>query len=107
MYIYPLQGKKPVVIPMSIARPNIVATDGYHFTKPIQVAYQTRVHYLKVSYAIDDDQLIAGGIIMFMLYLVGFTSGVFIITLFSISPLLFFLYLFYFNRKDFIRIQVA
>lgn len=107
MYIYPLIEKKPVVVQIPNNRPNIVATDGYHFTKPMEFAYKTQVNYLKVGCVIEDDHLIAGAIITFLLYLAGFTSGVIIITLFSFVPILYFLYLYYINRKEFIQIQRA
>lgn len=107
MYIYPLVEKRPVIVPLATNRPNIVATDGFHFTKPMIFPHNAQVNYLKVGCAIDDDHLIAGGIITFFLYLVGFTSGVMIITLISFFPILYFLYIFYVNRKEFIQIQRA
>lgn len=106
-FIYPIQEKKPVVVAIPTQRTQIVATDGFHFTTPKEFSVQAPVNYLKVGCAIEDDQLIAGGIITSFLYLVGFTSGVWIVLLFSFFPILYFLYIFYLNRNEFIQIQRA
>jgi hypothetical protein len=105
--IYPLQEKKSVVVAIPTNRTHIVATDGFHFTKPKEFSAQATVNYLKVGCAIEDDHLIAGGIITFFLYLAGFTSGVLVVLLFSFVPILYFLYLYYVSRNDFIQIQRA
>lgn len=102
--IYPLHNDRPVVIPVDQATSRIVATDGFHFTAPLELKYDRPSYYnFKLTCAIDDLQLLGGVFILVLLYLLGFFTGVFLIKLLSFLPLLWFLVLYYINRKDFIR----
>jgi len=103
--IYPLLNDKPVVIPVETNYPRIVATDGFHYTKPLELVYQQPSYYrFKVTCAIDDLQLLGGGFLLALFYLLGFLTGVFILKLLSFTPILWFLVIYYINRKQFIRI---
>ncbi|TAL40955.1 MAG: hypothetical protein EPN92_13745 [Chitinophagaceae bacterium] len=106
--IYPLPSNKPVIIPLDENNPKIVVTDGYHFTKPLELVYHhIHTYYFKVVCAIDDFQLWAGIMLMGLLYLVGFLSGFFILKLFSFFPIVYFLFLYYINRHEFIQLRVT
>ncbi|HET9431180.1 MAG TPA: hypothetical protein VFO70_08385 [Chitinophagaceae bacterium] len=103
--IYPLLNDKPVVIPVEHNYPRIVATDGYHYTQPLELKYTEPSYYrFKVSCAIDDLQLLGGGFVLVLLYLIGFFTDIFILKLLSFAPLIWFLVIYYVNRKKFIRI---
>lgn len=85
--------------------PKVVVTDGFHFTKPVELVYHhLNTYYFKVICAIGDLQLLAGSLLLAVLYLAGFTTGYLIIKLASILPVLYFLFLYYINRKEFIQI---
>lgn len=83
----------------------VVVTDGFHFTKPVQLNFKEPSYYnFKIVSAIDDMQLLAGFVLLAVLYLLGFFTGIFVIKLLSFLPVIYFLFLYYINRKEFIRI---
>ena len=103
--IYPLPNSKPVVVTVKENNPKIVVTDGYHFSKPLEIVYHhLNTYYFKVICAIDDLQLLAGSLLLILFYLLGFITGFFILKLISFLPILYFLFLYYINRKEFIQI---
>jgi hypothetical protein len=103
--IYPLTNNRPVIIRVEENNPKVVITDGFHFTKPMELVYHhLNIYYFKVVCVIGDTQLIAGGLLLIILYLFGLYSGIFFIKLISFAPILFILIMYYINRKDFIQI---
>ena len=108
MYIHMLVKNKPVLISIPTNPSRIVVTDGYHITKPLDIMYaQTRTYYFKICCAIEDDQLFIGLLIMLLLYAMGVTSGIILLQLLSLFPIFYFLFLYYINRKEFIKIRPA
>lgn len=106
--IHPVSQGQKVLIPVEKNNPKVVVTDGYHFTKPVELVYHhIKVYYFKIVCAIDDTQLVAGCCVMALFYLMGFATGFFILKLLSFFPLLYFLFLYYINRKDFIQLQAV
>jgi len=104
--IFPLQNDQTIVIPLTDAHPRIVATDGFHFTKPIQLNYTGPGYYMfQVCCAIEDLELLGGGFLLAFFYLTGFFTGFLVLKILSFVPILYFLYRYYVNRKDFIRIR--
>ena len=103
--IYALSNNKPIVITVMQNNPKVVITDGYHITKPLELVYHhLNTYYFKVICVIDNMQLLAGCFLLIVLYLIGFFSGIFIIKLSSLLPVLYFLFFYYVNRKDFLQI---
>lgn len=106
--IYQLDKEKSIVIPLSTNRLQIVVTDGFHYTQSLEVVYhQINTYYLKVVCAIDDNLLAVGSLLLGLFYLVGLTSGIVFIQLLSFIPVLYFLYSFYINRRDFIKVKLT
>lgn len=106
--IYQLEKGKPIVVPLSVNNSKIVVTDGFHITKPLEVVYHhINVYYFKVACAIEDDQLIIGLILLALLYTAGLTSDLLVLKLMSFLPLLYFMFLYYINRKAFLLIKPA
>ena len=106
--IYPVRHGQRVVISVNRNNPKIVVTDGYHFTKPLELVYHhLHTYYFKIVCAIDDTQLVAGFSILVVFYLLGFFTGFFALKLLSLFPILYFLFLYYINRKEFIQIQAV
>jgi len=104
--IYNLDAEKPVVIPVSTKRSNMVASDGYHVTKPVDIVFYPKdTYYFSVVCMVDDNKLAAGTVILVLFYLVGLTSDILILKIVSFLPLLYFLYFYYVNRREFIQIQ--
>ncbi|MBL7743824.1 MAG: hypothetical protein JNN00_10160 [Chitinophagaceae bacterium] len=103
--IYPLPNDKPVVIEVKGDEAKLVVTDGFHFTRPLQLNFKEPSYYnFKIVAAINDLQLLGGSALLVILYLLGFLTGVFILKLLSFLPLLYFLFLYYINRREFIRV---
>jgi len=106
--IYPVKQGERVIISVDRNNPRIVVTDGYHFTKPLELVYHhLHTYYFKIVCAIDDTQLVAGCGLLALLFLVGLVTGFFIVKLLSLFPILYFLFLYYINRKEFIQIQAV
>lgn len=97
-----------MIISVEKNNPKIVVTDGYHFTKPLELVYHhLHTYYFKIVCAIDDTQLLAGLCVLILFYLMGFATGFFILKLLSLFPILYFLFLYYINRKEFIQITAV
>jgi len=106
--IYPVKQGQRVIIPLESNNPKVVVTDGYHFTKPLELVYHhLHTYYFKIVCAIDDTQLLAGCGVLVLFYLMGFATGIFVLKLLSLFPVLYFLFLYYINRKEFIQIQAV
>jgi hypothetical protein len=104
--IYPLPDSEPVVIPVEKDYPKIVITDGFHFTKPVELVFNEPAYFnFNVVCAINDMQLLTAGIMLVVFYLLGFLTGLFALKLLSFTPILWFLVIYYINRKEFIRIK--
>ena len=107
-YIYSLVKNKPVVIDMPTNPSRIVVTDGYHITPPIYMAHSpVSTKFYLAACVIDDDQLLVGLIITLLVYFMGSTSGSVFMQLLSIGPIIYFLFLYYINRKGFIQLRPA
>ena len=106
--IYPVKQGQRVIISVENNNPKVVVTDGYHFTKPLELVYHhLHTYYFKIVCAIDDTQLLAGCCVLVLFYLLGFATGIFILKLLSLFPILYFLFLYYINRKEFIQITAV
>ena len=106
--IYQLEKDRSVTIPFTTNRPIIVVTDGFHYTKPLEIAYHHKhTYFLTVVCAIDDNRLAAGAILTALFYAIGFTSDIALIRFMSFIPLIYFVYLYYINRKNFIQIKAG
>ena len=105
-YIYSLAKNKPIVVSIPTNPSKIVVTDGFHITKPLEVTYSHRhTYYFKIVCGIENDQLLIGAIIGGLVYMMGTTSGMIILQLLSVAPIIYFLFLYYINRKEFIQIR--
>jgi hypothetical protein len=105
-HIYYLERKKPVIIPIQKNHPKLVASDGFHHSRPVQVDYrQQRTRYYKVGCIIEDDQLIVGLVVLAIIYGMGFSSDLMFMKILSFVPILYFLYRYYIRRKEFLQIR--
>jgi hypothetical protein len=106
--IYPLVNNKPVIIEIKDDSTKITVTDGFHFTKNIKLDFSKPSFYkLKVVCAIDDLQLFSGFFFLALLYLLGLYTRLLPFKILSFLPLLYFLSIYYINRKEFIRVRPA
>ena len=106
--IYYLEKDGSVLISFNNNDPKIVVTDGYHYTKPLEIVFNRfHTYYFKIVCAIDDNKLYAGLLLLITFFSVGMISDIFIAKILSFLPILYFLYLYYINRKDFIQIKAA
>jgi hypothetical protein len=104
--IYTLTRNKAIVIDMPTNPTRMVITDGYHITKPMDLVYTVRpVRYFTVACAVEDAQLLFGFLMTAALYGMGFTSGFIVLQLLSLVPIFYLLFIYYINRKEFIKIK--
>ena len=104
--IYQLDKDSSVIIGCSNSRPRIVVTNGFHHSPCFEVMYnQMQVYYFNVVCALDDNLLAAGSLLLILLYIAGLTSGIILLKVISFLPILYFLYVYYINRKEFIQIK--
>jgi len=90
--IYPLPDSSPVIITVLQNNPKVVITDGYHFTKPVELVYHhLNTYYFKVICVIDDFQLLAGSLLLITLYLMGSYTGILGLKLSAFFPIIYFL----------------
>ncbi len=105
--IYTLNRDKPVLILLSEKHATIVATDGFHITRPVELNYHhPYTNHLKVMCAIDNNLLITGIVLLLLFSMVGIISDLPFFRALSFGPILYFLFFYYINRKDFIRMNV-
>lgn len=103
--IFPIARGEKLVIPVFQNNPRIVATDGYHITQPLELVFHhIKTYHFKIICVIDNSQLAAGLILTLILFLLGLLTGVLAIMVVSIMPIMYFLFLYYINKKDFIQI---
>lgn len=107
MHIYNLRKNKPILVTMPTNPSRIVVTDGFHITKPMELRYRQQIAYFDIVCAINNDVLVGGAIFMLMFFAMGATSGVFLLQLFSMLPIITLLFLYYIKRKEFIQIRPA
>jgi len=106
--IYQLDREKSVVIPLESNRPQLVVTDGFHYTQSLEVACnRVTTYYLKVVCAIDDNLIAVGLLLWWLFYIVGLVSGILILQVLSFLPIIYFLYYYYINRKEFIKVKLV
>ncbi|HEX6849413.1 MAG TPA: hypothetical protein VF144_20650 [Chitinophagaceae bacterium] len=87
-------------------RSRIVVTDGFHYTKPLDLTYkQPSYYHFKVVCAIDDLQLVGNVFVLIVFYLLGFYTGSFALKLLSFLPIFYLLFAYYIDRKSFIQIK--
>ena len=104
--IYPLLTEDPVIIEVHDNHPKIVVTDGFHYTKPIDLDYkQPSYYHFKVVCSIDDLQLLGNAFVLIVFYLLGFYTGSFALKLLSFLPIFYLLFAYYIDRRSFIQIR--
>lgn len=105
--IWLLSDCNPVVITLTQNDAQLLATDGFHFSRPLTLHYPKEGTYfrLKIVCAIDDRSLIVGSLILAISYLLGFYTGFLLLKIISFFPLIYFLLFYYVNRRDFIQVK--
>ena len=103
--IYNLVPDKPAIISVPKKKAQLVVTDGFHITKPLELSYHhPHTYHLKVICAIDNNMLITGAVLLILFSVVGIFSNILFLQILSFVPILYFLFLYYVKRKEFIRI---
>lgn len=104
--IYPLTSDQPVLIEVKDNHSRVVVTDGFHFTKPIDLTYkQPSYYHFKVVCSIDDMQLLGNFFVLAVFYLLGFFTGALILKVLSFLPIVYLLFAYYIDRQSFIQIR--
>jgi hypothetical protein len=84
----------------------MVFTNGFHITPRLQVPLLPgKKARLFVGCLLDDDMLLAGGLLTALFIAVGLVSNLLAAKFFSFGPVLYGLYLFYLKRKLFLQVK--
>jgi hypothetical protein len=106
--IHPIRHGERISITVDENHPKVVVSDGFHFTKPLELVYHhLDTYYFKIVCEIQDTQLLAGVGLLVVFYLLGFATGIFALKLISLFPILYFLFVYYINRNNFIQLQAV
>jgi hypothetical protein len=106
--IHPIRHGERISITVDENHPKVVVSDGFHFTKPLELVYHhLDTYYFKIVCEIQDTQLLAGVGLLVVFYLLGFVTGIFALKLISLFPILYFLFVYYINRNNFIQLQAV
>jgi len=106
--IYLLLTTEPVIIPVKEDHLSIVITDGFHFTRPLKLTYDQPGYFnFEVTCIVEDLQLLGGALLLVICYLLGLFTGFLILKLLSFLPIIWFLFFYYINRKNFLQIKKA
>jgi hypothetical protein len=93
------------VIPVVQNNPRIVITDGYHITKPLKLVYKDiPIYCFRVDCAITNTQVIIGLIFVTAFFIAGFITGFLLFKVLSFMPIIYLVFYYYLNRKEFIRL---
>jgi hypothetical protein len=104
--IYPLLNDQPVIIEVHDNKTKIVISDGFHFTKSIELNYsQPGFYHFRIVSPVNDLQLLGGAFVMIFFYLMGFLTGLLFIKLISFIPILLLICIYYLNRRSFIQLR--
>lgn len=103
--IYPLLNDEPVLVPVSTTKPVLVATDGFHHSKPLRLLYKEPGYCtVYVTCRIENAQLWVAASLLVFLYFSGFLMDVLFLKIMSFVPILIVLFAYYINRKNFIKL---
>lgn len=106
--IYTLPRDKPVLISLEEKNAKLVATDGFHITKPLELSFHLpHTYHLKVVCAIDNNLFLVGLVLLIIFSTVGLISNILFLRWISFFPVLYFLFIYYIKRKEFIQLKVG
>ncbi|MGC4036020.1 MAG: hypothetical protein QM764_08660 [Chitinophagaceae bacterium] len=106
--IYSLTSDQKLIISLFENNPKVVVTDGFHYTKPLELVYHNvHTYYFRVECIIGNPQLAFGILMIALCYLLGFWTGFFMLKLVSFFPIIYFLFFYYINRNQFLQMKAA
>ena len=104
--IYNIEEGKETIITFQKNNANLVVTDGYHISKPLELVYHhIHTYYFHVDCAISNIQLFYGGFLLAVCVVIALLTGSLLFHVLSFFPILFLLYTYYINRSDFIQLH--
>jgi len=105
--IYPLPWNKPVIVALDEDHPQIVLTDGFHFSKPRRLHFgQPGYFNFTVETALSDWRLFKTGVALSFLYLWATLSKFLYLKIACIViPLVLLLVIYYLKRDSFLRME--
>lgn len=94
-----------MIIPCTSSTLSMVMSNGFHFSRNVEIRYEPNATFLyQVESAIDNYRLITAicvAIFLFVMYVITDMRALMII---ANIPVLYILYVFYFQRKNFIQV---
>lgn len=106
--IYPLLTMEPVIIPVKEDHLSIVITDGFHFTRPLNLTYDQPGYFnFEVDCIVDDQQLLGGSLLLVICYLLAIFTGFLVFKLLSFTPILYFLFFLLHQAKKISAVEAS
>ena len=103
--IIELPRNKPMLVRVQENHPSVVLTDGFHFTAPKSFNFEGPGYFnLDVSNRLSDENLIKGAVVAAFMYTMSLASGMLGFFILSIIPFLRGIWIFYFDKKKFLRL---
>jgi len=105
--VYFFDKKKPLVIFVSNGS-KLVVSDGFHHSTPFHTCFATKneLRY-RVALFAEDDQFIAGFVLLLIFYAMGLTSNILFMRIVSFVPILVFLYVYYIKKDKFLQLSAV
>lgn len=104
--IYPLVYDEPIVVPLEEDHPDVVLTDGFHYSKSQQLHFNGPGYFnFEVGTSLSDWRLFKAGILMLWLFVSALITGFLFYKIASILPVVVALIWYYFKRRSFLKLR--
>jgi hypothetical protein len=104
--ILALPKDEPVILPLTEEHPALVLTDGFHVSSTQQLHFNGPGYFsFEVVTPLTDWRLFKGGVVMCWLFVSALLTGYLFFQIASVVPIVVALLLYYFNRKNFLRLR--
>ncbi|MCR6721561.1 MAG: hypothetical protein NVV59_15045 [Chitinophagaceae bacterium] len=104
--IYPLPWNTPVLVAVEEDHPQIVLTDGFHFSRPRRLDFGGPGYFnFEVETPLSDWRLFKGGVVLSFLYIWASLSNFLLLKIVSFIPIIVALVQYYLYRRSFLRLR--
>jgi len=95
-----------VIVALEEDHPQIVLTDGFHFSEPRNLNFEKPGYFsFEVETPLSDWRLFKGGVLLSFLYLLAMLTGFLFLKIVSFIPILVVLMYYYVYRRSFLRLK--
>ena len=104
--IYPLPWNQPVVVALDEENPEVVLTDGFHYSRPRQLHFDGPGYFnFEVVTPLSDWRIFKGGVVLSLFYIWATLTGFLLLKIASFLPIIVLLIHYYLNRRNFLQLK--